>query len=415
MSKAAGEPSASVSVARDVHGGLHGTAVAAAPLLRLSAFYLLFFTQVGLFGPYWSLYLADRGFDARQIGSLMAIMTATKIAAPYLWGSVADRSGRRLSIIRMACLVSLLAFACVPAADGFVLLALCMMTYAFFWNATLPQFEAVTLAHLGDESSRYSRVRLWGSIGFIIAVMAGGELFDRAGLDSLPWVVVAVMACIGLASFLISEPPAPACKSDATGVLAALRRPEVLALLLACFLMQVSHGPYYVFFSIYLKSLGYSGFAIGVLWSLGVLAEIVLFLCMPRIFAAVAMRPLFLWCFLLTALRWTLLAGFAELPIVVVSTQLLHAASYGLYHVVAIRLIHERFGGSAAGRGQALYSSIGFGAGGALGSLLSGYLWAQAGPAWTWMMAASMSLLGAVIVYRWLNPTGDEPAPAVDT
>src|SRR5690606_22961750 len=118
------------------------------PYWRLSGFYFFYFATLGALMPYWSLYLQDRGFDAPAIGSLLALLAVTKIVAPYLWGWVADHSGRRMVMIRIASLASVLCFAGVFFPGGFLWLALVMFLFSFFWNAGLPQFEVTTLRFL---------------------------------------------------------------------------------------------------------------------------------------------------------------------------------------------------------------------------------------------------------------------------
>ena len=148
------------------------------PYWRLSGFYFFYFASLGALIPYWSLYLRSLGFNATDIGNLMAILMATKIISPNIWGWVADHTGRRMAIVRMGCLISMLAFTGVFFSDSFIWLVLVIVVFSFFWNATLPQFEASTFIHLGDQTHRYSSIRLWGSIGFIVAVWGLGSL-DR--------------------------------------------------------------------------------------------------------------------------------------------------------------------------------------------------------------------------------------------
>ena len=164
--------------------------------------------------------------------------------------------------------------------------------------------------------------------------------------------------------------------------------------------MQASHGPYYTFFSIYLQDNGYSGFSIGGLWALGVIAEIGVFLGMHRLLPRFGARPLLLASLMLTALRWVIIAEFIDEPLVLLFAQTLHAASFGLYHAVAISLIDRFFTGPHQGRGQAFYSSLSFGAGQAVGSFASGLLWAAIGGAATFWVggAVAAAAFGVAIV-----------------
>ena len=381
----------------------------AVPYWRLSAFYLFYFASLGALVPYWSVYLQARGFDAAQIGTLFAILMATKIVAPNVWGWLADHSGRRMAIIRSASLLSLVTFLGVFWVGGYWGMALVMAAFSFFWNATLPQFEAVTLNHLGEDSHRYAHVRLWGSVGFIAAVFALGPLAAGPGIQALPWILAALFAFIWFSSLTVGEAPGRPHDGPRPALGAVLRRPEVIALLLVCFLNQFSHGPYYTFYSILLQDHGYSGWAVGALWSWGVVAEILVFLGVAGLFARHAPRTLMVAALALTALRWVLVGHAVEHPWVMALAQTLHAASFGLYHAVAIHLVHSYFPGPLQGRGQALYSSLSFGAGGAAGSLLAGWGWERLGPAVTFDLAAAAAFLGALVALRYLPAILDRP------
>ena len=365
---------------------------------RLSGFYLFYFASLGALIPYWSLYLESHDFSVTEIGQLIAILMATKIVAPNIWGWIADRSGQRMAIIRVASLLAAIAFSGVFISHSFWWLALVMTVFSFFWNATLPQFEATTMSHLGDDFHRYSGIRLWGSIGFIIAVTALGTLLDLSGMGMLPMVLMGLFVLIWLSSLTVPESAAGHQPLDQEPLRKVLSRPLVLSLLAVCFLVQASHGPYYAFFSIYMERHGYPTAVIGQLWALGVVAEIGIFLFIPVLLPRFGARKLLIVAVTLTTLRWLLTALYADSLAIIVFSQTLHAASFGLYHAVMIFLIHSLFTGSHQGRGQALYSSVSFGAGGAAGILLSGYLWTEMGPQTMYLMAALTSLCALLVV-----------------
>ena len=367
---------------------------------RLSGFYFFYFASLGALIPYWGLYLKTLDFSVVEIGELVAILMATKIIAPNIWAWIADHSGRRMRIVQIACLLATLSFSGVFLVHGYWTLALVMMLFSFFWNAALPQFEATTLNHLGDEAHRYSTVRLWGSIGFVVSVAILGRGFETTGAGLLPVVLIVLFAGIWLASLRVPEHNTTHVDSDSQPLSTVLKRPEVLALLLVCFLVQASHGPYYTFYSLYLMEHGYSKTLIGQLWALGVIAEIIIFLKMHHWLPRFGVRRLLLAATLLTALRWSMVALFVDQLWFLVAAQTLHAASFGLFHAVAIHLTHQLFTGRHQGRGQALYSSVSFGAGGAVGSLLAGYLWAGAGARWMYVAAALTALLASWVVWR---------------
>jgi PPP family 3-phenylpropionic acid transporter len=370
---------------------------------RLSGFYLFYFASLGALIPYWGLYLKSLGFGAVQIGELVAIIMATKIVAPNVWGWIADHTGRRMTIVRSACLFATISFAGVFLAKGYWWLALVMSLFSFFWNAALPQFEATTLNHLGTETHRYSSIRLWGSIGFIAAVSGLGIVFEYTGTGLLPTVLVILLTGIWLSSLVVPEGAAAHKALNDEPLRKVLRRPAVLSLLLVCFLVQASHGPYYTFYSLYLAANDYSETVIGQLWALGVVAEIGVFLKMHAWLPRFGARRLLLVATALTTLRWILLALYVEQLSVMIFAQTLHAASFGVYHAVSIHLIHRLFTGRHQGRGQALYSSMSFGAGGAVGSLVAGYLWDGVGAEWMYMTAAVVAAMAGWVAWRGIE------------
>lgn len=370
---------------------------------RLSGFYLFYFAALGALWPYWGLYLKSIGFDEGAIAELIAIIMATKVVAPYVWGWIGDHTGRRMAIVRLASLLAALCFAGIYVSHTFWWLALVLMAYSFFWNAALPQFEATTMNHLGDATHRYSSIRLWGSVGFILAVTVLGPLLQDHGMDWLPLIYLSLLAGIWVMSLIAREPAAARYPDGGARITGVLGQPAVMALFVVCFLLQASHGPYYTFYSIYLEAHGYRYGQIGWLWALGVLAEIGVFLVMPWLLPRFGAYRLMLWTLALTALRWLLIGWLVTQPAAILLAQLLHAASFGIYHAVAISLIHHYFTGRHQGRGQALYSSVSFGAGGAVGSYLSGILWVGQGAAVTFTLAALASLVALLVAWWGLH------------
>ncbi|CDH44927.1 MFS transporter [Candidatus Contendibacter odensensis] len=371
---------------------------------RLSGFYLFYFAALGVLLPYWGLYLQALGFDPARIGELTAIPQATKLVAPNLWGWLADRSGWRMRMVRWACLATALSFAGVYAAgNSYLGLALVGLLFSFFWNAALPQFEAVTLNHLGQHTHHYSQVRLWGSVGFVVAAVGVGFLVRDWGISLVPALMLGLFIAIWLNSLLVPDRPAAPLTQAAPPLAQVLRQPAVIAFFTACFLNQAAHGAYYGFFSLYLEGYGYSREFIGLLWGLGVTVEVGMFLLMHRLLPRFGPRRLMLAALALATLRWWLIGHFAgELPILLFA-QTLHAFSFGVFHAVSMHLIHQFFPGSLQGRGQALYSSLSFGAGNAVGSLAAGYLWQGLGAVAMFDLATALGALGWWVAWRGLR------------
>jgi PPP family 3-phenylpropionic acid transporter len=372
------------------------------PYWRLSSFYFFYFATVGIFIPYWGLYLKYSGFNPVEIGQLFALLSGTRIVAPILWGWIADRTGKNLRVIRIAAFLTAFFFAGFLAIHDYFWFAWVTVGFSFFWNAALPQFEAVTLYHLKSEAHRYSRIRLWGSIGFIVAVLGVGKLLDHQSPAILPATVTLLMALIWIASLMT-----PAIRVShsiaAVGMAQILKKPEIWAFLAVYMLLQLAHSAYYVFYSIYLKHYHYSASLTGFLWALAVFAEIVLFIYMRRLLKRFSLRAILLSSIFLSVIRWLIIAWCVDYFWLLLFAQLLHAASFGGIHVAGIHLVHHYFGDRHQGKGQAVYTSVTFGIGGMLGSYYSGVFWEPLGALFVYSMAAGFCSIAWIIAYIWVG------------
>ena len=369
------------------------------PYWRLSGFYFCYFATLGAFLPFWSLYLKQIGFSAAEIGELTGMLLATKIIAPYLWSWLADNTGRCLRLIRLTLLFAVLIFFGFLYRHDYLWVAAVTVGFSFFWNATLPQFEAATLMHLRTEPQRYSRVRLWGSVGFIAAVLGIGRFLDDFNIEYLPWIIASLLLSNWLMALITPEALVHHDGQPVDSLLKLIFKPELLAFFSVYLLLQVAHGPYYVFYSVYLQQHQYTATLTGLLWALGVCAEILIFIWMKGLLNIISLRGLLLVSLALSMLRWLMIAYGAKWLSVIVLAQLLHAASFGVAHVVAIQLLHRYFGSHHQSKGQALYSSISFGLGGMIGSFYSGYFWDVLGGEMVFVIAALASGLALLMAF----------------
>jgi PPP family 3-phenylpropionic acid transporter len=381
----------------------------ASPFWRLSLWYFFYFAFIGAFAPYFTLYLQSLGLAAPAIGTLMSLMLAMRLLAPNLWGWLADRIGRKVVVVRVSALLAIAGFLPFFVATDFWALFAAMALMSFFWSAALPLVEALTLRHLEGRAEQYGRIRLWGSLGFIVAVLGTGAWLDLAPLASLLWVILGLLIGILCCTALLADIPGAAPAGAPHGLRAGLLRPEVLALLAACFFMSAAHSPFYVFYSIHLVNHGYDKTAIGMLWSLGVIAEIAVFVAMPRLMRAWSLRGILLACFLLAAVRFLMIGWGADAVAVLLLAQVLHGATFGAYHAAAVAALHRWFPAHQQARVQALYGSISYGAGGMLGNIASGAVWEWlgAGPAFT--LGALFAVASLLLAWRGWHP---EPVAA---
>ncbi|HRN46210.1 MAG TPA: MFS transporter, partial [Flavobacterium sp.] len=348
---------------------------------RLAGFYFFYYAIVGAFMPYWNLYLEDQGFSYSEIGFLASLAIITRFFAPLIWGWIADKSGKRMLLVRIATWVEafiwLLIFI-IP--NDFQSIALLMLIFSFFQNAILAQFEGVTLFWLGEKRSElYGSVRKWGSIGFIVAVFAIGAVLEVIQIKQLPVLLLCIAILAFLWSFTIQEPKqAPTGQQQLESIWPIMKQPVVATFFSIELILLFSHAPFYSFYSNYLKANGFSTSTIGALWSVGVISEILMFAYAQFFFKRWSWQVLVSLCLILTAIRWWIVGVFNQSLLGQFIAQTFHAFSFGLFHLIAMRIIFQYFPAEQQGRAQALYSTM-WGMGVALGSILAGYYWQKIG------------------------------------
>ena len=369
------------------------------PYWRLSSFYFFYFAFIGAYNSYFGLYLQSLEFSALMIGVVISMMQIMRIFAPYLWGSLADRWGRRTPLIRLSVTMGVLCFIPLFFIERFTPMLAVIAVLALFWSAALPLTESLTLEHLRTQPERYGRIRLWGSLGFIVVVATVGNVLDHAPAIAVLWSCVVLLAGTALAAMVMPETPVRHASHAADPLLPLLRRPEVMYVLAACFFMSVAHGPLYVFYSIHLVDHGYSKTAVGLLWALGVVAEIVVFIYMPQILRRWSLRGLFLFSFAAAGLRFLVIAWGVESLALVLGAQILHGATFGICHATAMSALGRWFDPRHQGRVQGLYGSASFGAGGLVGSLISSWLWLPVGAGWVYTLASLAGVCGFLLIF----------------
>jgi PPP family 3-phenylpropionic acid transporter len=365
---------------------------------RISSVYFTYFAFIGVFTTYFSLYLADLKLSPAEIGILMSLLNVMRVVMPNFWGWLSDHTGKRMPIIRTAYAVSIVAFCGLFLGNSFWWLFTVIVVMCVFWSAFGPLSEASTMNHLSGDTSRYGRIRLWGSIGYIVAVTLGGFWLDHVPIRWLPWLVLVLMFITLGCTFAVAEKPVPPHEHDHVPIWHVVRRPDVLVFFLACFLMIASQGAAFVFYSIYMVEQGFSKTTVGLLWSVGVVAEVVIFMFLPRVLARFDYRTLWVLSFSLTVLRYLIVGWFPSVLAMQVLAQALHMFSFGTYHATALAILHSTFKGKLQTRGQALYTSISFGAGGAVGGMISGWTWTAWGPAWTFTVSSGLALAGLLLI-----------------
>ncbi len=355
--------------------------------------------------PYWGLYLQSESFSAADIGILMSLFQISRIFAPNLWGWLADHTKQRVVWIKLTAFLGLLGFVAVFWAQGFWWLFFVMLSLSLFTSSTLPLSESLTLAHLATTNGHYSRIRMWGSLGFIFAAVILGFMIDMYGIKSLLWFLLGVQIVLFSLTFKLPEATIAPHENDHFSIWGIIKNPAVIALLIGCALMVTAHGVLYNFYSIYLAEHGYSKGMIGLLWSVGVICEIGIFMLMPKIMARFSLKNILLTSLALAVIRFCMIGVAVDNLVLLLIAQSLHAATFGSFHAASVEVITQFFNGRHQARGQAIYNSVAYGVGGSIGGLAGGYALQYLGGQNTFLLAAAFPLLGFVVIGLGLKLT----------
>jgi len=374
------------------------------PHVRLSAFYAVYFAILGVLLPFWPLYLSDLGLSVAQIGTLMAVLMLTRIVSPFIWGKLGDSLDNRMRVIQWGSGAAALCFIGVFWDQSFGWLVLVVAGYSFFWNAILPQFEVVTLDYLGDAHHHYSRVRAWGSVGFIGAAVGLGWYFNFASITHVPFILAACFISLTVLSWTIPGLVTHRADKAVKPSISVLLNSSFVSFLVACLLIQLAHAPYYTYFSLYVEQAGYSKGATGFYWALGAISEMILFMFMHRLLPRIGTFRLFVVALVGSLVRWILLDIWVASPAALFFIQVLHAGTFGAFHAASIDFLRKHVPIGLSGQGQALYSMISYGVGGAVGSFLSAWIWPMS-PTWAFWMASAVSAVALGITLRWVART----------
>lgn len=372
--------------------------------VSFALFFFAYYGYVGVFSPYASLYFSDRGMTAAQIGVLMSLMQVMRIFGPNLWGWVADRHQQRVTVLRITAVAAVATFIGMFFGQGFAQFFLVMAAVNLFTSAQGPLSEALMLSEMRGDLTHYGRLRLWGSVGFILVVTLAGPALDRYGIGLMPWIAIGLLALVLVSSLRMEETHHGDGHHSATSVMELLRRREVAAFFGSTFMMIAAHASLYVFYSLYLAQIGYSNTVIGLMWSLGVVVEIVFFFYQAPLFRRFGVQKLMMASLLIAVARFLMIGLGAESLFVLLVAQVLHAATFGVHHSASVAMLQRWFSGPLQARGQALYTSISYGLGGSLGGLVLGGFWDTFGSQTVYLMAAMFSLAGAgaaAMSYRW--------------
>tara|TARA_R110001592_G_scaffold88051_1_gene259498 strand:+ start:1358 stop:2527 length:1170 start_codon:yes stop_codon:yes gene_type:complete len=370
--------------------------------LRLALFYGGIFLALGIMGPFWPLWLKDRGLDAEQIGLVFALGTLARLAVTPHFARAADRAGERKRILVLLSFLGAVTFLAFRWAEGFWPIILVTVVFYASRGPVLPLTESLTMLTRQRVPFDYGRVRLWGSITFIIGAWGMGLILTDAPADWIHWAIFASIAVTFLCALVLPDTRAPIAAKDGRPFREIMAVPGLMAAMTAATCIQASHAVYYNFGSIHWLASGHGADVIGALWAEGVIAEILLFTFAAATVRRIgAVRMIAIGAAAAT-LRWAGTAGTTDLEWLIL-LQALHGLSYGATHLGIIHLITERVDPSLSASAQSLFaitlgvgmSAASYGAGLLFSSLGGGAFWTMSG-----LALAGAGLAGFSIMVR---------------
>jgi len=377
---------------------MHPTLFGADPGRRvLSVQYFLHFGIMGIVLPYFNLYCFHIGLTGFEIGVISGLRSASLVLFSLMWGAIADRYAARKPLYIFCLFASAGFWSLYLATVDFWMISIITVFYGIFYSPIIAFLEAFTMDALGTEKKDYGTVRAWGSAAFIAVVILMGKLIDRYTVDI---ILVLVLLGASLQSlFSLRMPRIPVSgKKRAFSFPKTLLRKEGLLFLGCAFLMLMSHGAYYGFFSIHLETLGYSKTFMGCAWSLASICEIGVMIRSGVLFDKFTLRTVLVFSFLAAATRWCSLFFFRS-AISILLTQCLHAFTYGTFHMASILYMDTLTPEEGKTLGQAVNNAVTYGLGLMIGFFLAGTLYEPYGARVLFAVSSLIALLGGILFY----------------
>ncbi len=365
---------------------------------RYAAFYGAVFLVLGIYMPFWPVFLKSRGLDAAEIGLIFALVSWIRIVTTPAIAQIADRSGRAKATLVVVAALSLVFFIGFFEARGFWPILLIMLPAAVCFQPMIPLAESQTMAAVLRERLDYGRIRLWGSLAFILGTVGAGFLITGREADLVLILVLGALALTVLAALALPVSPTRRHDGAPRNPLKLLRDRRFLLFLGAASLLQASHAVYYGFSALHWQAAGLSEATIGWLWAEGVVAEVLLFAFSGAVMARASPAALLALAALAAMLRWTVLAASTDLALLI-AVQALHGLTFGAAHLGAMHFLARAAPPGLAATAQSLYSAVAGGTAMGLAMLLAGVLYdAVAGQAFLAMTVLSAVGLGFALV-----------------
>ena len=367
--------------------------------LVIGSQYFLYFGVLGVFLPFFNLYCYHLGFSGFHIGTSSAVRSVVMVLFPLIWGALADRLNARRPIYILCNFSSALIWMLYLFTVDFWPMLVITVFYGIFYAPIISFLEAFTMDLLGSEKKSYGRIRAWGSISFIVVVLVLGKIIDLYSVEIIVVLILAGSLMLSTISTRIPDIQIAKIKRLTPEAKSLVER-RVLVFLFCAFLMLVSHGAYYGFFSIHLKNLGYGSTFIGLTWALASTAEILVMIRSDHIFNRFSLDAVLILSFMVAALRWFILFFAQSVPAILLS-QILHALTYGAFHMASILYIDRLAPDKAKTLGQAVNNAVTYGLGLMVGFFINGYLFEITGSFALFIISSLIALSGGLFFWAF--------------
>lgn len=346
---------------------------------RMALYYLLYYTTVAVFVPYFNLYLAARGFSNGQVGVVLAVMPLVALITRPIWGMVSDVLGRQRPIIAVALVMAPIILAWFPAFHSYMFAILIAAGFAIFQTAVIPIADAMTMQNSG--ARHYGKVRMFGSLGYALMVAVASPIYHRYGISFIipMYAIASLLALVGLWMYPVPRVEPFGSTTERThversmfsGLRRLLRNRSFMLVVPFTFLASISQSMNGSFFSLYYKQMHYPIGLLGLIYGLGALCELPVFFVSGRLIERFGCERILFVGYAVFALRWLVLAFNPPLWLVLVQ-QLTHGVSLGLAFAAGIVFaarVSDKFNRATA---QTVYSTVNTGVAAIVGSLIGG-------------------------------------------
>ena len=370
---------------------------------RFAFYFSAFFFTNGLMLAFWPVWLKDRGLDAAAIGTLLFAAQWIKVGGTLAGGDFADRYGIARRVVIVFSLIGVGVIALFGLAQTYWWLLALTLLWGAAWPGILPIVDGQAMQASARGEFDYGRTRLWGSVTFIAATIGGGYLLQARGSDAIHTLILVATILTASMAFLL---PLGGGRRDATTVrggamLALLRDRSFRLFLIAGGAAQVSHAVYYGFGTLDWRSKGLDDGSIGLLWAVGVVAEIGLFALGRNLAERIGIVRLLAIAGIAAILRWAVTPFIDDFgPLLAI--QALHALTFGATHLAAMMFIQRRVPASATSSAQALYAAVPIGLGMGLAMMGAGLIYERVGgyAYLAMVLLALVSLLATALLAR---------------